>query len=235
MPGVDWQRLDDVIFGCANQAGEDNRNVGRMALLLAGMPQEVPGIDRQPPVRLEHGRRRHAARAIAAGEMELAIAGGVESMSRAPFVMNKADARVRARHRARGHHPRLAVREPEDGAGVRHRLDGRDRRERRRRMAGLARRPGRVRAAQPAARRRRDRGRPVRRRDRAGHRAAAQGHGHRVRRRAPAAGHDARGAGPAEADRAAGRYRDCRQRLGHQRRRLRGAARVRGGGRGATV
>ena len=58
-PGVDWQRLDDVIYGCANQAGEDNRNVARMALLLAGLPEGVPGVDRQPAVRLEHGCGRH--------------------------------------------------------------------------------------------------------------------------------------------------------------------------------
>ena len=90
--GVDWLRLDDVVYGCANQAGEDNRNVGRMALLLAGLPQEVPGSTVNRLCGSSMDAVSIAARAIAAGEMELAIAGGVESMSRAPFVMNKGDA-----------------------------------------------------------------------------------------------------------------------------------------------
>jgi 3-oxoadipyl-CoA thiolase len=91
-PGVDWQRLDDVIYGCANQAGEDNRNVGRMALLLAGLPEGVPGSTVNRLCGSSLDAIATAARAIAAGEMDLVIAGGVESMSRAPFVMNKADA-----------------------------------------------------------------------------------------------------------------------------------------------
>ena len=88
--GVDWSKLDDVFFGCANQAGEDNRNVARMALLLAGLPSSVPGltVNRLCASGLE--AVGEAARAIKSGEMELAIAGGVESMSRAPFVMGKA-------------------------------------------------------------------------------------------------------------------------------------------------
>ena len=90
--GVDWLRLDDVVYGCANQAGEDNRNVGRMALLLAGLPQEVPGSTVNRLCGSSMDAVAIAARAIAAGEMELAIAGGVESMSRAPFVVNKGDA-----------------------------------------------------------------------------------------------------------------------------------------------
>ena len=90
--GVDWQRLDDVVFGCANQAGEDNRNVGRMALLLAGLPQEVPGSTVNRLCGSSMDAVAIAARAIACGDMNLAIAGGVESMSRAPFVMNKGDA-----------------------------------------------------------------------------------------------------------------------------------------------
>ena len=90
--GVDWLRLDDVVYGCANQAGEDNRNVGRMALLLAGLPQEVPGSTVNRLCGSSMDAVAIAARAIAAGEMELAIAGGVESMSRAPFVMTKGDA-----------------------------------------------------------------------------------------------------------------------------------------------
>ena len=87
---IDWSGVDDVIFGCANQAGEDNRNVARMSALLAGLPDDVPGVDRQPLVRFGHGRGRPAARAIKSGEAALMIAGGVESMTRAPFVMGKA-------------------------------------------------------------------------------------------------------------------------------------------------
>jgi 3-oxoadipyl-CoA thiolase len=91
-PGVDWARLDDVVYGCANQAGEDNRNVGRMALLLAGLPQDVPGSTVNRLCGSSMDAVAIAARAIATGEMEMVIAGGVESMSRAPFVMNKGDA-----------------------------------------------------------------------------------------------------------------------------------------------
>src|SRR5271169_492501 len=87
--GVDWRGVDDVLFGCANQAGEDNRNVARMALLLAGLSQEVPGATVN---RLCGSSMEAVARAIKSGEAELVIAGGVESMSRAPFVMAKADA-----------------------------------------------------------------------------------------------------------------------------------------------
>ena len=90
-PRVDWQALDDVLYGCANQAGEDNRNVARMAGLLAGLPIEVPGatINRLCGSGLDAVGT--AARAIKAGEAALMIAGGVESMSRAPFVMPKAE------------------------------------------------------------------------------------------------------------------------------------------------
>src|SRR6202140_5257572 len=87
---VDWSALDDVTFGCANQAGEDNRNVARMALLLAGLPQEVPGSTVNRLCGSSLDAIGTAARAIKAGETKLMIAGGVESMSRAPFVMGKA-------------------------------------------------------------------------------------------------------------------------------------------------
>jgi 3-oxoadipyl-CoA thiolase len=90
--GVDWNALDDVIYGCANQAGEDNRNIGRMALLLAGLPKEVPGVTVNRLCGSSMDSVATAARAIKSGEAELIIAGGVESMSRAPFVMGKADA-----------------------------------------------------------------------------------------------------------------------------------------------
>ena len=90
-PGVDWEALDEVLYGCANQAGEDNRNVARMCALLAGLPQSVPGatINRLCGSGLD--AVGSAARAIRVGEAGLVIAGGVESMSRAPFVMPKAE------------------------------------------------------------------------------------------------------------------------------------------------
>ena len=90
-PSVDWQRLDEVYMGCANQAGEDNRNIARMASLLAGLPVEVPGTTINRLCGSGMDAVIMAARAIKAGEIELALAGGVESMSRAPFVMPKAE------------------------------------------------------------------------------------------------------------------------------------------------
>lgn len=86
----DWESVDDVLLGCANQAGEDNRNVARMALLLAGIPRSVPGVTVNRLCGSGMEAVSAAARAIAAGEISLAIAGGVESMSRAPFVVPKA-------------------------------------------------------------------------------------------------------------------------------------------------
>jgi 3-oxoadipyl-CoA thiolase len=88
---ADWSQLDDVILGCANQAGEDNRNVARMALLLAGLPDSIPGVTVNRLCGSGMDAVGSAARAIAAGEIEFAIAGGVESMSRAPFVTGKAE------------------------------------------------------------------------------------------------------------------------------------------------
>jgi len=88
---VDWNAVDDVVYGCANQAGEDNRNVGRMALLLAGLPKEVPGTTVNRLCGSSMDAVATAARAIKCGEADLVIAGGVESMSRAPFVLGKAD------------------------------------------------------------------------------------------------------------------------------------------------
>ncbi len=87
---ADWSQLDEVFFGCANQAGEDNRNVARMALLIAGLPATVPGLTVNRLCASGLNAVGDAARAIRAGEMEFAIAGGVESMTRAPFVMGKA-------------------------------------------------------------------------------------------------------------------------------------------------
>jgi 3-oxoadipyl-CoA thiolase len=90
-PGVDWEAVADVLYGCANQAGEDNRNVARMSLLLAGLPEGVPGATINRLCGSGMDAVGTAARAIRSGEAELMIAGGVESMSRAPFVMPKAD------------------------------------------------------------------------------------------------------------------------------------------------
>src|SRR5271165_3127842 len=91
-PGVDWNALDDVLYGCANQSGEDNRNVARMALLLAALPKEIPGSTVNRLCGSSMDAVAIAARAIKSGEADLIIAGGVESMSRAPFVMAKAEA-----------------------------------------------------------------------------------------------------------------------------------------------
>ena len=90
-PSVDWEAVDDVFYGCANQAGEDNRNVARMSLLLAGLPTSLPGVTLNRLCGSGMDAVITAARAIRSGEMEIAIAGGVESMSRAPFVMPKAE------------------------------------------------------------------------------------------------------------------------------------------------
>src|SRR5262252_716167 len=89
-PKVDWSKLDEVFYGCANQAGEDNRNVARMALLLAGLPDSVGGVTLNRLCASGLEAVASAARAVRAGDIDLAIAGGVESMTRAPFVMGKA-------------------------------------------------------------------------------------------------------------------------------------------------
>lgn len=90
-PGVDWGAVDDVLYGCANQAGEDNRNVARMASLLAGLPESVPATTINRLCASSLDAVSQAARAIRSGEAELIIAGGVEHMTRAPFVMGKSD------------------------------------------------------------------------------------------------------------------------------------------------
>src|SRR5262245_50475184 len=89
---VDWSALDDLIYGCANQASENNRNVGRMALLLANLPKEVPGTTINRLCGSSMDAVAIASRAVKSGEADLVLAGGVESMSRAPFVLSKADA-----------------------------------------------------------------------------------------------------------------------------------------------
>ncbi len=111
---VDWQAVADVIYGCANQAGEDNRNVARMSALLAGLPLEVPGstVNRLCGSGLD--ALGTAARAIKSGEAGLMIAGGVESMSRAPFVLRQGRERLLAQREDRGHDHRLALRQQAD-------------------------------------------------------------------------------------------------------------------------
>ena len=228
--GVDWQRLDDVVYGCANQAGEDNRNVGRMALLLAGLPQEVPGSTVNRLCGSSMDAVAIAARAIAAGEMEL-----VDCRRRREHVARAVRDEQGETRRSPAASPSRTPRSA-GGSSIRRwsRPTARIRWPRPRRTW---RRNGRCRAAirTPSPLRSQQRagaaiaaGR-LRRRDRAGHRAAAQGPRHRFRRRAPAAGYHARGAVPAETHRPAGRHRHRRKRLGHQRRRLRDAARIRGG------
>lgn len=91
-PGVDWNAVDDAILGCANQAGEDNRNVARMAVLLAGLPETVPGLTVNRLCGSGLSAIGNAAQAIRCGDAELVIAGAVESMSRAPYVLGKAAA-----------------------------------------------------------------------------------------------------------------------------------------------
>ena len=128
---VDWSAVDDVILGCANQAGEDNRNVARMALLLAGLPQSVPGTTVNRLCGSSMDAVAVAARAIKTGENSLVIAGGVESMSRAPFVMAKSDAAFSRTYEAGGHHHWLALRESADESPVRRGLHAGNCRERR--------------------------------------------------------------------------------------------------------
>lgn len=92
LPNLDWEAVDEVVYGCVNQAGEDNRNVARMALLLAGLPERTPGITENRLCASGLDATIAGARMIATGEADLVITGGVESMTRSPFVMGKADA-----------------------------------------------------------------------------------------------------------------------------------------------
>ena len=98
---VDWALVDELYYGCANQAGEDNRNVGRMALLLAGLPDTTPAATVNRLCGSGLDAVAIASRAIKSGDADLVIAGGVESMTRAPFVMGKADSAFRARPRSK--------------------------------------------------------------------------------------------------------------------------------------
>ena len=146
-PKIDWEKLDEVYYGCANQAGEDNRNVARMALLLAGLPISVPGVTLNRLCASGLDAVGTAARAIRAGEIDFAIAGGVESMTRAPFVQGKAPEAFRPHGRNLRHDDRLALRQSVDEAAIRRQLDAGDRRERRRGIPDHASGPGRFCAA----------------------------------------------------------------------------------------
>ena len=115
---LDWAALDEVFYGCANQAGEDNRNVARMSLLLAGLPASVPGTTVNRLCGSGMDAVMAAARAIRSGEIDFALAGGVESMSRAPFVVPKAEVGLFARHGNSRHHHRLALHQSPDETSV---------------------------------------------------------------------------------------------------------------------
>ena len=144
---LDWAAVDEVVYGCANQAGEDNRNVARMALLLAGLPVEVSASTINRLCGSGMDAVVTAARAIKAGEAELMIAGGVESMSRAPFVLPQGGKRLLAPGHDRGHDARLALDQSLDAATVRRRLHAGDGRERGRGLRRVAHRSGRFRVA----------------------------------------------------------------------------------------
>jgi acetyl-CoA acyltransferase len=174
-PQVDWAALDDVVFGCANQAGEDNRNVARMSLLLAGLPPEVPGATLNRLCGSGMDAVGSAARAIKSGEVQLMLAGGVESMSRAPFVMPKADSGLQPHERGLRHHHRLALRQPAHEGVVRRGLDARDGRKRRHRLRDRARGAGPHGPAQPAQRPAGAAGRLAGGRDHAGEHRAEKG------------------------------------------------------------
>lgn len=111
-PQLDWEAVDDVIYGCANQSGEDNRNVARMSLLLAGLPLSVPGTTVNRLCGSGVDAVGSAARAINSGQASLMLAGGVESMTRAPFVMGKADSAFSARGQPAGYDHGLALHQP---------------------------------------------------------------------------------------------------------------------------
>ena len=216
-PKVDWSRLDEVYFGCANQAGEDNRNVARMALLLAGLPDSVPGLTVNRLCASGLNAVGAAARAIKSGEIDFAIAGGVESMTRAPFVMGKAGEAFQRSADDLRHHHRLALHQPADETAIRRRLHAGDRRERGGGVPGRAQGPGCLRAALAAARRQGDGLRLFCRGDRSGRSARRQGRANRRRQgRASAPGHDARRPGQAQAVRAQSRHDHRRQCVGRQ-------------------
>ena len=173
--GVNWQALDDVIYGCANQAGEDNRNVARMALLLAGLPAGGARRHRQPPVRVEPGgcrrcRQSHQKRRRPTGDRRRRR----EHVAR-PLRDGEESRAIRAQPATGRHDARVALRQRRDEGPLRHRLDGRNRGKRRRGVRHIARRSGCLRMAEPAAGQRRWARRPAGPGDRPGLRSAAKG------------------------------------------------------------
>ena len=156
-PKIDWEKLDEVYFGCANQAGEDNRNVARMALLLAGLPASVPGMTHQPAVRLGHGSGRHR------GARHPRRRDGIRHRRRrriddaGAVRAGQGAGGLRARGRDLRHHHRLALHQSADEEPIWRRFHAGNRRERRRGIPDQPRRSGRLRGAIAAARRRGDR------------------------------------------------------------------------------
>ena len=167
-PNADWEALDEVYFGCANQAGEDNRNVARMALLLAGLPDKVPGVTLNRLCASGMNAVGDAARAIRAGEIEFAHRRrrGIDD-ARAAGDGQGGNA-VPAHRRNPRHHHRLAFHQSADEEAIRRRFHAGDRRERRRGIPGQPQGSGRLCAALAAARGPGDRGRLFRHRDRSG-------------------------------------------------------------------
>ena len=226
--GVEPGDIEDVYFGCANQAGEDNRNVARMAALLAGLPESVAGVTVNRLCASGLSAIVAACHAVLAGDGDLFVAGGVESMSRAPLVTGKPDrAFPRGDRVALRQHARLAIPEPGDGGAVPAREHGRDGRERGRALRHQPRGPGCVRPALAAPLGRGTGGRALRRRARR----------RRGRRdgRAPAPRHLGRGARQAAAGVPARRHGHGRQLERHQRRRGRRRDRERGASRARSA
>ena len=226
--------VDDVLFGCANQAGEDNRNVARMASLLAGLPESVPGVTVNRLCGSGMEAIGSAARAIKAGEGALAIAGGVESMTRAPFVMAKAETAFSRQAHGPRHHARLALRQQADEGRAWHRFHARDRRERGRGVPGRARatRTPTPSAASAAPRKRSRRAGSRARSPRSRCRSARPTRSPSREDEHPRPQTTLEGAGEAADPLPRGGHRDRRQRVGRQRRRLRPAGGL-GGGRPA--
>ncbi len=216
-PRLDWSALDEVYFGCANQAGEDNRNVARMALLLAGLPETVPGLTLNRLCASGLDAVGAAGRAIRAGEIEFAIAGGVEFDDAGAVRDGQGAGGVFALGGNLRHHHRLALHQSLDEGAIWRRRDARDRRERRRGIPGLARRSGRVRDPLAAARGPGHRLRLFRRGDHRGLGTGRQGRADlRGQGRASSPRDHARRPDKTEADRAQSRHGDGRQCVGRQ-------------------
>ena len=164
-PTVDWGAVDEVVLGCANQAGEDNRNVARMATLLSGLPETVPAVTVNRLCASGLEAVGQAARAIAGGDAEFVIAGGVESMSRAPFVMPKAEAAFTREQKLEDSTLGWHCINPVMQVAVRRRFDDANRGQPRSRTRHYTRLPGRICIAQPAAHCARTGGRLAGRRD----------------------------------------------------------------------